>query len=78
MRQARGVVDVEAVQQHLAGERPVEGGAAAQQGGLAGAVRPDQGGDGFGLDGKRDVVERPMPGIVKDQMADRKHEFIRR
>ena len=67
---ARLVMNVDAGDDDLSGGRGVERRGAAQQGRLAGAVRPDQRGDGVGLDGERHAVERAMAGIVEDEIAD--------
>src|SRR5262249_38916835 len=73
---ARMGVDVEILQPHAAGERPLEAGADPHQSRFAGAVRPDQRRDGAGCDLEADIVQRAMAGIIEDQVFDAQHRWV--
>ena len=60
----------DAVQQDSPSERPLERRQAAQQGGLAGAVRPDQGRDRAGFNAEGHIVQRARAGVVKREVLD--------
>ncbi len=54
--------------------RPVEAGDAVEHGGLAGAVRADDGGDVAGARLERQVVDRLQAAEAHGQVGDRQHQ----
>jgi len=70
---SRFVDDVDAVDDHAAGERPLESAQAAHQRRLARAVGTDQRRDAAGIDAEAEIVEGTHAGIVEGEFADVDH-----